>query len=67
MRLDSCTGPLLATAPLKPAVDRTALTTLHTAIPPTTGVHDLCFTFARPQVDPFWALDAVSLEPGDGS
>jgi hexosaminidase len=61
VRLDGCGGPLLAVLPLAPAVRATALTTLRATIPPTAGRHDLCFSFARPALDPLWALDAVQL------
>ncbi len=26
-----------------------------------TGVHDLCFVFTRPVLDPYWALHTVEL------
>jgi hexosaminidase len=67
VRVDACTGPVIASLPLAPAVDNDAVTTL----PPTTlsavdGKHDLCFTFTRNSVDPIWAIDAVTLTPGVG-
>ncbi|MCR5879377.1 family 20 glycosylhydrolase [Phenylobacterium sp. J367] len=49
--------------PLKPAAGNPAVTTLEAKLPPTTGSQDLCFTFARPKVDPMWALSGVWLEP----
>jgi hexosaminidase len=67
VRLDRCDGPLLASLPLRPAVSSAAITTLRGALPPTVGTHDLCFTFARPSLDPLWALDAVQLLPGGRS
>ena len=63
VHLDRCGGPLLALLPLQPAVNNVAITTLKAPLPPTGGTHDLCFTFARPALDPFWALDAVQLLP----
>jgi hexosaminidase len=67
VRLDRCDGPLLASLPLRPAVSNTAITRLKANLPPTAGMHDLCFTFARLSLDPLWALDAVQLLPGGRS
>ncbi len=63
VHLDSCTGPVLAELSLAPAVDNTAVTTLHKTIPATPGAHDLCFLFARAKLDPMWVLAAVRLDP----
>ncbi len=63
VHLNSCDGPKLATLPLKPAVQNDAVTTLSAPLAGQTGIHDLCFVFARPKIDPIWALDWVQLEP----
>ncbi len=60
IHLDTCTGEQLAVAPLNPRRTR-----LHLPIAPHTGVHDLCFVFARRKVDPVWALDWVQPLQGD--
>lgn len=57
LRLDSCTGDLLATLPL-PA-KATGFSTLHAAFAPHAGVHDVCLLFARRKVDPVWSIDWV--------
>jgi hexosaminidase len=51
IRRDDCSGPLLAVLKL-PRVRGT----LHAMLPPQTGVHDLCLTFARRKVDPVWSI-----------
>ena len=45
--IDSCTGAMLATLPLAPALGNPAVTTLEAALPAQTGTHDLCFMFGR--------------------
>ena len=62
--LDSCSGPLVATLPLRDAVSNTAVTTLSASIAPEAGAHDLCFLFTARRLDPMWAIDWVQLEPG---
>lgn len=54
IRLDTCTGETLAVGTLGTQRDR-----LHLQIAPHSGVHDVCFVFARRKVDPVWALDWV--------
>ncbi|WP_165782353.1 family 20 glycosylhydrolase [Solilutibacter silvestris] len=63
VRLDSCSGPLVATLPLAPARVSPALTTLVAPLPKTQGRHDLCFTFASGTHDPLWMIDEVALLP----
>ena len=67
VHLDRCDGQLLVALPLAPAVNNTALTTLHHTIAPTQGKHDLCFTFTRAKLDPMWVMDAVRLERGSAA
>jgi hexosaminidase len=52
IRVDKCDGPPLATAPLN---------TLVAHLPAMAGSHDLCMRFARPRLDPMWALDWVEV------
>jgi hexosaminidase len=62
IRVNGCTGPVLATAPLEPAVSNYGLTALPPiAIDKQDGKHDLCFTFTRSKVDPIWAIGGLEL------
>ena len=62
VRLDGCEGPPLVTLPLSPAANRLGVTTLPAvALPARPGAHDLCLRFARPTLDPMWALDWVEV------
>ncbi len=59
---DTCDAPTLAILPLAPATGSRAVTTLPAvALPRLAGRHDLCLRFARPTLDPFWALDWVEI------
>ena len=64
VRQDGCTGPVVATLPLAPAVSNTGVTTLNAALPAQAGAHDLCFYFTQKRVDPMWVIDWVQLVPG---
>jgi hexosaminidase len=62
VHVDGCNGPLLASAPLEPAVSNNGLT----ALPPILvdhqdGKHDLCFMFTRAKVDPIWVIGGLEL------
>jgi len=65
VRLGGCTGPVVAQAPLAPAVGNQAATELPPAavsLPAGTGDRaDLCFSFTRKGIDPIWAIDWVEL------
>jgi hexosaminidase len=61
--LDSCTGPKIASLPMPHPGPDTALSMVQGAIAPQNGVHDLCFVFTRPTLDPYWALHTVTLVP----
>jgi hexosaminidase len=61
VRLDSCTGPVVATIPMAPATRTQATTVLTGALAKTEGKHDLCLTFLQPQLDPYWVLDSIRL------
>jgi len=63
VRLDTCSGAVIATLPLEPAVGHRNVTWLHTALPPLQGTHDLCLKFATSQTDPLWVINLVQLEP----
>jgi len=59
VRVDSCSTAPLATVPLS---SNTALTALPAVtLPPLAGRHEVCLRFARPALDPMWALDWVEI------
>lgn len=59
---DSCDTPVLMTLPLAAAANSTRATRLPAqALPRLAGRHDLCLRFARPRLDPLWALDWVEI------
>ena len=49
------TVPLAVAAPV-------GVSTLRAPLPVKPGAHDLCLRFARPTLDPMWALDALAIE-----
>jgi hexosaminidase len=60
---DACETPAIATLPLAPAASHNTVTTLPAQrLPPLAGKHDLCLRFARPRLDPLWALDWIEIE-----
>jgi hexosaminidase len=55
---DACDTPALALMPLAPAASDRGVTTLPAQrLPLLPGRHDLCLRFARPRLDPLWAID----------
>ncbi len=59
IRVDSCSAAPIATLPL---TSGTALSTLPAvSLPALAGRHALCLRFARPALDPMWALDWVEI------
>ncbi|HEX9404055.1 MAG TPA: family 20 glycosylhydrolase [Steroidobacteraceae bacterium] len=55
---DACDTPALALVPLAPAASGRGVTTLAAQrLPRLPGRHDLCLRFARPRLDPLWAID----------
>ena len=64
VRIDSCTGDLLASIPLTAATLSPGVTALSVAIPPRGGKHDLCLTFSARDLDPLWAIDWARLDTG---
>jgi hexosaminidase len=62
VHVDTCDTPAFATLPLAPAAANSGVTTLPTQqLPSLPGRHDLCLRFARPRLDPMWALDWVEI------
>jgi len=63
VHVDSCDGATLSVLPLAAAANRDGLAQLPAArLPPRPGRHDVCLRFARPRLDPLWALDWVEIE-----
>ncbi|MGH8130338.1 MAG: family 20 glycosylhydrolase, partial [Steroidobacteraceae bacterium] len=57
LRIDGCGGEPVAVLPLASAAGNPAVTVLSPVqVPPRAGRHDLCLRFARPAIDPIWAL-----------
>ena len=61
LRVDGCEGEPLVTLPLAGAAP-VGVSTLRAQLPVRPGVHDLCLRFARPSLDPMWAIDWVAIE-----
>jgi hexosaminidase len=59
----TCGGPLLASLPLEPALERDATTKLQQVELGGDGVEDLCFTFAQHTLDPLWVVHRIRLIP----
>ncbi len=61
---DECRGEPLAVVPLGAAANNPAVTVIGPArIPPRPGRGDLCLRFARPAIDPIWAIQWVEIRP----
>ena len=64
VRIDGCTGEPVQRLPLAPVAEEIGVATLRGArLPALAGAHDLCLRFARPQLEPMWALNWVELGP----
>jgi hexosaminidase len=62
IHIDGCDTPARGILPLAPAADSKAVTTLPAQVlPRVPGKHDLCLRFARPRLDPMWALDWIEI------
>jgi hexosaminidase len=61
VRLDGCEGEPLVSLPLAEAAPL-GVSMLRAPLPVNSGVHDLCLRFARPALDPMWAIDWVAIE-----
>jgi hexosaminidase len=58
VHIDACDVPAVALLPLAPAAMRQGVTVLPAkSLPASPGRHDVCLRFARPRLDPLWALD----------
>jgi hexosaminidase len=58
IHIDGCDTPAVALLPLAPAAMRDGVTVLPAkSLPASAGRHDVCLRFARPRLDPLWALD----------
>jgi hexosaminidase len=64
VHIDGCDSPRLVALPLPPAVSAQGLTELPPQrLGPLEGRHDICLRFARPTLDPLWALGWVEIGP----
>ncbi len=62
IHVDGCDTPARGLLPLAPAALAKGVTTLPAQrLPPLPGLHDLCLRFARPRLDPQWAIDWVEV------
>jgi hexosaminidase len=62
VRIDGCEGDPAAVQPLAPLPEGVLVMTLPAvALPARPGRHDVCLRFARPRLDPMWALDWVEI------
>jgi hexosaminidase len=62
IHIDGCDAPALATLPLPAAAQLGEPDALPAQrLPRLAGRHDLCLRFARPRLDPQWALDWIEL------
>jgi hexosaminidase len=63
VHVDTCDTPAFARLPVAPAAANRGVTTLPVQqLPSLPGRHDLCLRFARPRLDPMWALDWVEIQ-----
>ena len=61
IRVDGCDTPVVALLPLAPATQKKVTVLPAQRLPRIAGRHDLCLRFARPRLDPLWALDWVEI------
>ena len=62
VHVDGCESPSLMEIPLGPAVEAHGISILPARqLPRLTGRHDLCLRFARPRLNPLWALDWIEI------
>jgi hexosaminidase len=62
IHVDGCDTPALVLLPIAAASDTPGVTSLAPQrLPALAGWHDLCLRFARPRLDPMWALDWVEI------
>jgi hexosaminidase len=64
VHIDGCDNPSLTVLPLPLAAGAEGLTELPAqTLAPLAGRHDVCLRFARPSLDPLWALGWVEIGP----
>jgi hexosaminidase len=63
VHIDGCDTPAVTLLPLAPAATRAGVTVLPAQVLPANlaGRHDVCLRFARPRLNPLWALDWVQI------
>jgi hexosaminidase len=62
VHVDGCDAPAIAVLPLAAAIGHAGVTPLAARrLPAIPGRHDVCLRFARPRLDPQWALDWVEI------
>jgi len=63
VHIDGCDTPAVVLLPLAPAAMHDGVTVLAAkTLPASAGRHDVCLRFARPRLDPMWALDWAQIE-----
>ena len=62
VHVDGCDTATFSVLPLAAAANRRLTQLPAQRLPPLPGRHDLCLRFARPRLDPLWALDWVEIE-----
>lgn len=60
-----CAGERLAAIPLGDAAKNPGLSTITGHLPARSGKVDLCLSFTAKSVDPFWAIERVTLTPAN--
>jgi hexosaminidase len=64
VRVDTCEGAPEVTQPIEQVPTKAWTATLPAvALPARPGRHDVCVRFARPRLDPMWALDWLEVQP----
>ncbi|MGC1523517.1 MAG: family 20 glycosylhydrolase, partial [Steroidobacteraceae bacterium] len=62
VHVDGCDTPPIVLLPLSAVSDTAGVVTLPPQrLPALAGWHDLCLRFARPRLDPMWALDWIEI------
>jgi hexosaminidase len=62
VHVDDCAAPALARLPLMNAADQGISELAAVRLAKLSGRHDLCFTFARPALNPMWGLNWVEIK-----
>jgi hexosaminidase len=61
VRVGGCSGKLIASLPLAPAIRSAGVTRLRAPLPAGQSPQDLCFTYTARGPDPLWAIDQIRL------